>query len=184
MKLAKLAVTDPMLSWFKSYLIERKQQVKINNSIFNMIDVTLGVPQGSHLSPVLFNIFINDLQYMYIFPNCKSLLFVDYLKLYSSINFIDDCKKLQNDLLTFENWCLINSLHINVSKCSQITFIKRKTSVVFNYFIKNKRLNIRTHIKYLSFILSSHLMVNEHITLICHKTTRIHFILNNIKLLY
>jgi len=54
---------------------------------------------------------------------------------------------------------------INVSKCSQIMFTKRKKPVTFNYFIGTDSLNIRTHIKYLGIILSSDLTFNEHITL-------------------
>lgn len=83
--------------------------------------------------PPSYSTFINDLQYVFI--NCKFLLFVDDLKLYLSINSIDDCDKLQNDLIQLENWCQINSLRINVSKCSQITFTKRKKPITFNYFV-------------------------------------------------
>jgi hypothetical protein len=116
-----------MLAWFKSYLSERKQQVKINNFIPNIIEVTSGVLQGNHLSPILFNIFINDLQY--VFTNCKILLFTDNWKLYLSINSINDCNKLQNYLIQFKNWCQKNLLHINISKCSQITFTKYKKPI-------------------------------------------------------
>jgi len=142
----------------------RKQQVKINNSISSLIDVTSGVPQGSHLSPILFNLFINDLYK--VFSYCNYLLFADNLKIHLTVNSIDDSKKLQNDLISFEKWCHINSLKINVSKCFQITFSKLQNTVFLNYLIDGTRLNIKSHAKDLGITLSSDLTLNEHITLV------------------
>jgi len=93
------------------------------------------------------------------------------------INSINNCDKLQNDLIQFDNWCQSNSLRINVSKCSRITFTKRKKPITFIYFIGTDRLNIKTHIKDLGIILSSDLTFNEHITLMCNKTKHIFGIL-------
>jgi len=57
----------------------------------------------------------------YVFTNFKFLLFADDLKFYLSINSLDDCDKLQYDLIKLENWCQSNSLRTylpnnNVSK--------------------------------------------------------------------
>ena len=78
-KLKRLGITDPLLSWINSYLTDRKQKVKLCHTKSRLIDVPSGVPQGSHLGPVLFILFINDVKS--IFKHCRFLLSADDLKI-------------------------------------------------------------------------------------------------------
>ena len=81
-KLALYTFYESTLSWFKSYLSNRKQSVHVGGSKSKQLDVVSGVPQGSVLGPLLFLVYINDLP-LHV-EKSKLDLFADDVTLHSS----------------------------------------------------------------------------------------------------
>ena len=82
-KLRTLGASETSLEWFRSYLSERKQYVRIVQEVSSLRTTDHGVPQGSILGPALINIYINDLPTV---PEIGSLeSYADDSKLFSVI---------------------------------------------------------------------------------------------------
>ena len=142
-KLKMFGLDDPLLSWFRSYLSQRTQIVRIGNFYSREIDVPSGVPQGSHLGPLLFNVFINDVHEC--ISHSQFLLFADDLKLYCPIHNIEDCDKLQYDVNNLVDWCQRNGMALNPVKCKAMSFYRGRNPINVNYHIMNVPLeNVKT----------------------------------------
>ena len=124
-KLRNYGICGKVINWITSYLDNRELNVVIGGHQSDTFIATSGVPQGSHLGPILFGIFINDI--ITCFDNCRIFLYADDLKMFKKISSIDDSIKMQADLEKLVSWCKHNNLNLNHQKCYSITF-SRKTS--------------------------------------------------------
>lgn len=80
-KLANIGLGASTLRWIWSYLRNRRQRVRIGNNLSRLIHVPSGVPQGSHIGPLLFVIFINDIADS-IDNTIRYLLYADDFKIF------------------------------------------------------------------------------------------------------
>ena len=107
-----------------SYLTSRKQRVKINSTYSSWLDVKSGVPQGSVLGPLLFNIFINDI--FYAIEASEICNFADDNTIYAlSHNVESMIAKLEIDFYNTLKWFDSNSMVANPSKF-QVMFLGLK----------------------------------------------------------
>lgn len=160
-KLNKFGVHSSLLNWISTYLFERKQCVKILNCYSRVICVRSGVPQGSHLGPLLFLLFVNDVAD--IFKHCKCLLFADDLKLFLPIRSTTDAMHLQQDLDMLINWSNVNGLYLNANKCKCISFHRKKLPVLFDYQINFTSLSRVKEIRDLGVLFDEKLDFSSHI---------------------
>jgi len=91
--LNQLGFGDPLLSWLNSYLTNRSHFTSVLGYSSSLLPVPLGTPQGDHLSPILFILFINSISL--VLSKCHFLFFADDLKMYSWISSISDFKSLK-----------------------------------------------------------------------------------------
>lgn len=171
-KLQSAGIHGDLLRWFSSYITDRCQTVVLNGfssqSCYSAIPS--GVPQGSILGPLLFTLFINDIDKCFI--HSKYLLFADDMKIYKTIDSFNDCVLLQQDLDRLQDYCFYNKLELNVSKCSCITFSRSRNLLSYNYTLNQQSLERTDYIRDLGVIIDSKLLFDRHIDSITSKATK------------
>lgn len=180
-KLEKLGVMGICNQWFKSYLLGRKQFVVCNGKKSQTMRNNYGVPQGSILGPVLFIIFIRDLDqnipgFMVKYADDISLITNsnDYTALVNEVNtklnniFSYLCK---NKLIMNENKTVNMSFHASHTKSQQSAFVK----------VNNKLIRQTTQFKLLGVVLDESLKWDHHIEILSSKLASVCYALKQMK---
>ena len=159
-KLHAYGFTHGTLTLLYSYLSNRWQRTKVNNSYSTWAEILQGVPQGSILGPLLFNIYINDL----LLLDIKSDLcnFADDNTLHvSDLSLSTVVDKLESSAKSVINWFEYNYMKLNQSKC-KILISGNKEEVIIATVGETKI--IESHkVKLLGIYIDRELKLNDHV---------------------
>ena len=161
-KLRHYGIRGTQLNLFQSYLNNRNQYVSFNGTKSTTLPISLGVPQGSVLGPLLFLIYINDL------PNSLSslnpVLFADDTTLYySHSNAYSLSEIINNDLKKLKDWLDANLLTLNAKKSFYIIFSLREVPNDLHISISNISLEKKFEGKFLGITIDEKLTFKSHI---------------------
>ena len=177
-KLEHYSVQQRELSWFQSYLSNRKQFCRVGGVDSRTGDVEIGVPQGSCLGPLLFLIYINDLPSavqgstvsMYADDTSLCLKSRDISQLNEAIN---------DDLAHLDSWLKGNKLSLNVAKTQSMLIATKPKHRTLNNAAEKLHLKIRgseldvvNKTKYLGVHVDNSLDWKEHIKTVSTKVSR------------
>ena len=150
------------MEWFRSYLSGRVQQTMSVNALSPPAKITMGVPQGSILEPLLFLMYINGIQSE--LQHSKMTMFADDMAFYCHENSPTNLQsKLNADLAAITSWLHDNKLlTLNVTKSQFMVSGGRNKLSQFNDIAlaaNNDQLENVTKFKYLGVIINQHLLL-------------------------
>ena len=166
-KLEAYGFEKKALLYIFDYLSERNQRTKVNSSYSSWREIKYGVPQGSILGPLFFNIFLNDI-----------FLFVDKTKM---ANYADDntpyaiesnfenlINVLENETAILLNWFRINEMKSNEDKCKLIILNREGDKIK----IGEENITGTKSVKLLGVTIDNKLNFDEHVHKICKKASQ------------
>ena len=167
-KLMTHGISGSFYNWLQDWLSERKQRVVLNDVSSQWLNVKIGVPQGSVFDPVLFLIYVNDIDDGI---TCKILKFADDTKIASKVITTIDREVLQSDLDRLTSWANKWKMKFNVDKC-KVLHIERNNDHV-QYSMNGKLRSAVTKEEDLGITISNDLKLSKHCSEIVKTANRL-----------
>ena len=173
-------IQGKVLQWMEDFLSGRKMRTVLRGRYSSWLEITSGVPQGSVLAPVMFLIYINDLQ-ANIDENSYINMFADDAKIQRKVLDENCCRKLQDDMNKLHEWSKTWQMEFNVNKCHVIKFGKSEKRPQWNYTLGNVVLMESDKERDLGVTVSKKLSPEDHIN---EKVRSAYALLANLKVAF
>ena len=184
-KLEYYGIRGIPLQLIKSYLQNRTQFVQINSTMSTTTSINIGIPQGSVLGPLFFNICINDIK------NCTNkfdiVSYADDTTLISTIDSFTSpntniSDNINSELENVNKWLAAQKLCLNVLKTKYMMFhTPQKRIPELHLSINNIDIEKVDSFNFLGLVLDTHLKWNFHVRKVANKLTHINWILSKLK---
>ena len=150
-----------------NYLSDRKQRVKVGSPCSDWLQTKTGVPQGSVLGPLLFNIFLNDC--IYIVEHSEVCNFADDNTIFSCDDTFESvASNLKQDMSQAISGFKTNQMVANPSKC-QVMLLGLRTDDSIVLDIGNASIDVVSSVKLLEITIDSKLKFDQHVAKLCQK---------------
>ena len=169
-KLAAYGFSHHSLLLIHGYLSNRKQRVKVGSEFSEWLGIESGVPQGSELGPLFFNIFINDL--LLAVKDSEVCNFADDTTIYTFGKDIEDVVlNLEEDLSNTLDWFRDYHMAANPGKF-QVMFLGLREKTKFILEINDQIIPLTDKVKLLGVTIDSQLKFDDHVKALCQKANR------------
>ena len=171
LKLEADGLSSSSLKLIKNYLSNRKQCVRVGSSLSNWQNIYKGVPQGSILGPILFNIFINDI--FHFTTNSSLYNYADDNTLSYANRDIDTViSTLEKDSLALIEWFSSNQMKANPEKFQALAIGEKTMGKNITFDLAGNKIKCEKEVKLLGITIDFELNFNTHISNICKKASR------------
>lgn len=172
-RLKNIGITELVYDWFSSYLTGRTQAVFLDGVSSDSVNLTCGVPQGSVLGPILFNIYTQPLGEIARKHGLNYHFYADDTQLYTSFSIKDSntsVLSVSECIADIKTWMKSNLLMLNDSKTEVILLgTKQQLSKFSNLEISVGNANIKpcTKVRNLGVIFDNNMTMEDHVNNIC-----------------
>ena len=169
-KLLHNGFRGPIYNYLASYIANRRQYVQVGNYKSEEQIITKGVPQGSMIGPLLFNIFINDIVTA---AGVDSVLFADDAAFFvSALTLPDLYEKIRALFANLSNYLKRNKLIPNLEKSKLMMFSPKAYGRLPDFMFDDVSIEWVREFKYLGLTLTSNLCFGPHINNICTRMSQ------------